>query len=97
MRAFVAATMEGLDWAVAHPDEAVALYVKRHPELDAGLLLAQWKAAMPSLAAASGGQPEGWQDAAGWTKLSDWMVQSGQIKEPVDVSAAVTDDYLPAP
>ena len=64
VRAFVAATTEGLSWAVAHPDEAVALYVKRHPELDAGLLLAQWKAATPSMAAASGGHPAGWQDVA---------------------------------
>jgi putative hydroxymethylpyrimidine transport system substrate-binding protein len=96
VRAFVAATTEGLDWAVAHPDEAVALYVKRHPELDAGLLLAQWTAAMPSMATAGGGHAAGWQDVDGWTKLNDWMVQTGLMKSPVDVSAAVTDDYLPA-
>jgi putative hydroxymethylpyrimidine transport system substrate-binding protein len=96
VRAFVAATTEGLEWAVAHPDEAVALYVKRHPELDAGLLLSQWKAATPSMAAASGGHPSGWQDAATWSQLNDWMVQTGLIKAPVDVSGAVTDDYLPS-
>ena len=96
VRAFVAATTEGLDWAVAHPDEAVALYVKRHPELDAGLLLALWTAATPSMAAASGGHAAGWQDAATWSQLNDWMVRAGLIKSPVDVSGAVTDDYLPA-
>ena len=50
VKAFVAATLQGLDWAVAHPDEAVAIYVARHPELKADLLLAQWKAAIPSMA-----------------------------------------------
>ena len=33
-RAFVQATLEGLAYAAAHPEEAVALYVKAHPELD---------------------------------------------------------------
>ena len=38
----------------------------------------------------------GWQDAATWSQLNDWMVKTGLIKKPVDVSGAVTDDYLPA-
>ena len=95
VRAFVAATMEGLDWAVAHPDEAVALYVKRHPELKSDLLLAQWKAAVPSMAA-TGEHAAGWQDTAAWSALNDWMVKSGQIKAPVDVGPVVSDSYLPA-
>jgi putative hydroxymethylpyrimidine transport system substrate-binding protein len=95
VRAFVAATTEGLNWAVAHPDEAVALYVKRHPELKSDLLLAQWKAAVPSMAA-SGEHAAGWQDTAAWSALNDWMVKSGQIKAPVDVGPVVSDSYLPA-
>ena len=95
VRAFVAATTEGLDWAVAHPDEAVALYVKRHPELKSDLLLAQWKAAVPSMAA-TGDHAAGWQDTAAWSALNDWMVKSGQIKAPVDVGPVVSDSYLPA-
>jgi len=94
VRAFVAATMQGLDWAVAHPGQAVALYVKRHPELKAGLLLAQWKAAMPSMAT-GGGHVTGWQDVAGWQALDRWMVRTRQIKAPVDVAGVVTDRYLP--
>ena len=54
VRAFVAATIAGLGYAAAHPEEAVAIYVKRHPELKAGLLLAQWKAALPSMATGRG-------------------------------------------
>ena len=61
---------------MAHPEEAVDLYVQRHPELEKDLLLAQWKAAMPSMATA-GGQPAGWQDPAVWRTLDDWMVRPG--------------------
>ncbi len=93
VRAVVAATMAGLAYAVAHPEEAVDIYVKRHPELKKALLLAQWKAALPSMAAAAE-HPAGWQDVQAWRALGDWMVHSGQLKEPVDVTAAVSNDYL---
>jgi ABC-type nitrate/sulfonate/bicarbonate transport system substrate-binding protein len=94
VRAFVAATMAGLEYAVAHPDEAVDIYVARHPELDRGLLLAQWKAAIPSMAVA-GEHPAGWQDALTWSALDDWMVQTQQLKQPVDAASAISNDYLP--
>jgi len=94
VRAFVAATMAGLEYAVAHPEEAVDIYVARHPELDRDLLLAQWKAASPSMAVA-GEHPAGWQDAQAWNALGDWMVQSDQLKQPVDAAGAISNDYLP--
>jgi putative hydroxymethylpyrimidine transport system substrate-binding protein len=96
VRAFVAATTEGLSWAVAHPEEAVGVYVKRHPELRSDLLLAQWKAAIPSLAVAAGGHPAGWQDLSSWRALDTWMVKTGQIAGPADVPAVVSNAYLPS-
>ena len=95
VEAFVAATLEGLDWAVAHPDEAVAIYVARHPELKADLLLAQWKAAIPSMASGTG-SVSGLQEVAAWDRLSEWMVTTGQLEESADVAATVSNDYLPA-
>ena len=95
VRAFVAATMAGLEYAVAHPEEAVDVYVARHPELDRDLLLAEWAAATPSMAVA-GEHPAGWQDAQAWSQLGEWMVQSAQLKQPVDTAAAMSNDYLPS-
>ena len=95
VKAFVAATLQGLDWAVAHPDEAVAIYVARHPELKADLLLAQWKAAIPSMASRAG-VVSGLQDISAWGQLSDWMVKTGQLTKSADVAGTVSNDYLPA-
>jgi ABC-type nitrate/sulfonate/bicarbonate transport system substrate-binding protein len=95
VRAFVAATMQGLQYAVAHPEEAVAIYVARHPELKQDLLLAQWRAALPSMAVA-GAQPAGWQDPQSWRSLAAWMKQTGQLSKSVDVQAAADNQYLPA-
>ena len=80
---------------MAHPDEAVAIYVARHPELKADLLLAQWKAAIPSMASGAG-SASGLQDVAAWDRLNEWMVTTGQLEKSADVAGTVSNDYLPA-
>jgi putative hydroxymethylpyrimidine transport system substrate-binding protein len=94
-RAFVAATLAGLEYAVQNPEEAVDIYVARHPELKRDLLLAQWEAAIPSMATA-GTQPAGYQDPAAWGELNDWLVEVGLLTTAVDVTSATTNEYLPA-
>lgn len=96
VRAFVKATLAGLDYAAQHPDEAVSLYVARHPELKKDLLLAQWKAALPSMAT-TGTQPAGWQDPRAWSALDDWLVRVKLLDQRVDLTSSVDDRYLPAP
>jgi putative hydroxymethylpyrimidine transport system substrate-binding protein len=93
-RAFVRATFQGLEYAAAHPEEAVALYVKTHPELDPALLLAQWTAAIPFLARSADGRLTGWQDLDAWEGLNVWMDSVGLISGPFDLGAAITNDYL---
>jgi ABC-type nitrate/sulfonate/bicarbonate transport system substrate-binding protein len=94
-RAFLAATLEGLVYSAAHPEEAVSLYTNAHPELDPQLLLAQWKAAIPHLAL-DAGRPAGWQDVEAWGALNSWMKTVGLLKETQDLGLAVTNDYLEA-
>jgi len=96
VRAFVLATLEGLAYAAAHPQEAVDLYATRHPELKKDLLLAQWKAALPSMAVA-GAHAAGWQDPASWTALDAWLTKAGVLTKQVDAAGAMTNQYLPAP
>ncbi len=96
VRAFVKATLAGLDYAAQHPEEAVDLYVARHPELEKDLLLAQWEAALPSMATA-GAHPAGWQDPTAWSALDDWLVRVKLLTHRVDLTSSVDDGYLPAP
>ena len=96
VRAFVRATLEGLAYAAAHPQEAADLYASRHPELKKGLLLAQWRAALPSMALA-GVHAAGWQDPASWTALGQWLTKEGVLTKHVDTAKAMTNQYLPAP
>jgi ABC-type nitrate/sulfonate/bicarbonate transport system substrate-binding protein len=96
VRAFVRATLQGLAYAAAHPQEAVGLYASRHPELKKELLLAQWKAALPSMAVA-GAHPAGWQDPASWTALDRWLTKAGVLTKRVDAAGVMTNQYLPVP
>ncbi len=95
VRAFLAATLVGLEYAATHPEEAVDIYVAAHPEFDRATLLAQWEATIPSLALAPGGGSAGAQDEAAWQVLHDWMIEAGLLAAPLDVASALTNDYLP--
>jgi len=95
VRAFVAATLAGLDYAATHPEEAVDIYISAHPELDRDTLLAQWEATIPSLALASPGGSAGGQDVSAWQVLHDWMIDVGLLAAPVDVAPALTNEFLP--
>jgi ABC-type nitrate/sulfonate/bicarbonate transport system substrate-binding protein len=97
VRAFVAAVLRGLEFAAAHPEQAVDLYVARHPELDPKLLLPQWQAAVTSMATAGDGRPAGWQDGAAWDALGAWMVEAGLLERAPATAAAWSNDYLPRP
>lgn len=92
--AFLRATLAGLAWAAAHPEEAVDLYVAAHPELKKELLLPQWRAAVPDMTAPAEDRPAGWQEPAAWDRLNAWLVKVRLLKKPVDVGAATSNDYL---
>jgi ABC-type nitrate/sulfonate/bicarbonate transport system substrate-binding protein len=94
VKSFLRATLKGLDYAVANPQEAAKLYSQAHPELKEELLLAQWNAAAPDLTAASNGNPAGWQDVATWQSLAAWMTDAGLLTKPVDPAQAVSNEYL---
>jgi putative hydroxymethylpyrimidine transport system substrate-binding protein len=97
VRAFVAATLAGLEYAAGHPREAVSLYVGRHPELQEGLLLAQWKAALPFMATATGAAPAGYQDEQSWSALESWLVRTRLLSRRVALGRVVSNQYLPTP
>ena len=88
--------MEGLDWAVAHPEEAVAIYVERHPELEARSAAGAVEGGDPVDGVAAGERRAGLQDVAelasaaatGWSRPAS-------SSRAWTCTAAVTNDYLP--
>jgi ABC-type nitrate/sulfonate/bicarbonate transport system substrate-binding protein len=94
VKSFLRATLKGLDYAIANPEEAAGIYSEAHPELGEDLLLAQWKAAVPSLTVAGEDGPAGWQDVAVWQSLAQWMTEAGLLTKPADPAQVVDNGYL---
>jgi NitT/TauT family transport system substrate-binding protein len=90
VKGFTSATLKGMDYAVAHPDEAVDILVKAVPELKANVEAAKWNAMIP---ATKGSGPTGSLNHAKWQALNDLLKSYDVIEQNVDLSGALKDEY----
>ncbi len=93
VRRLVRGTLRGLEYTLAHPDEAFAIARKAVPEitdkdapiqravLDASLAL--WRTDQPGVS-----DPQGWADSA------KFMLDTGLISSPVDVTKLYTNEFV---
>jgi len=92
VRKFVAATLKGWSYAVAHPEEAAQATVKFGDKLTYGHELAMMKASVPLLQPDAA--PIGSMTAADWQALHDLLMQGGFIKTPLKLDSAYTTRFL---
>ncbi|KXV35801.1 hypothetical protein AD940_01515 [Gluconobacter thailandicus] len=92
-RAWLAATREGLLWAMAHPTEAAALFSKIYPEVDSPLYdKAGWAAAVPYF---GNNDTALSQTSQSWSELASEMHRIGLISKIRPLSSYYTNDFLP--
>lgn len=94
VKAFMKATSEGYEYAIAHPEESAGILSKAVPDLDPKLVLASQKWLSPRYQddAARWGE----QKAEVWKNYADWMYGLKLLDQPLDASKAFTNDFLPA-
>jgi putative hydroxymethylpyrimidine transport system substrate-binding protein len=95
-RRFLRAWRKGLDWAVANQADAIKGLLGHVPELneaEAGANLAEIARISQSPDTQSHGL--GWQDVNVWAAQEEFMRAHGLIEAEVDVTKAVSNDYLP--
>lgn len=99
IRALVAATLQGVDYTLAHPDQAFAICKKYVPGLDdptkAAAAQAELTATLPLWKTPSGAKP-GYTSAAAWQQMASLLQTQGQLSGSVNVSDVFSNDYLPA-
>jgi NitT/TauT family transport system substrate-binding protein len=93
IKAVIAATLKGLDYVNAHPEEAVNLSKKYVPDLNETDALSVLKATIPLWQ--QQGQA-GHTDPQAWQQMADFLQQMGLLSGQVDVGKAFSNDYLPA-
>ncbi len=93
VKAFLAATAKGYQYAIDKPEEAAAILSKAVPDLDPKLVLASQKWLSPKYKddAARWGE----QKAEVWQNYADWMYGLKLLDKPLDAASAFTNDYLP--
>jgi len=96
VRAAVKATLQGLTYAIAHPQEALSISTHYVPGLDAAAqqadALAVLQASIPLWQ--STGKP-GYNDPQTWQAMESFLQAQGQLAGPVDAKAAYSNAYLP--
>lgn len=94
VRAMVQATIKGIDYTIAHPDEAYEIskkYVENLAQADTAVQkqvlstsIDFWKAAQT-----------GYSDPKAWENMQNILLDMKLLKQPLDLSKAFTNDYLP--
>jgi len=92
-RAWLAATIEALDWSVSHPSEAAKLFAETYPLVDSPLYDdVGWAATLPYL----GHRGEFLhQTAASWADLAAGMQRAGLISKVMPLSTYYSNAYQP--
>jgi ABC-type nitrate/sulfonate/bicarbonate transport system substrate-binding protein len=88
---FNAATLKGMDYAVAHPGEAVDILVQGAPELKANIETEKWKEMIPATSSRSA--PPGGLDRTKWEALNELLKTYDVIEAKVDLNAVLKSEY----
>ena len=95
-RKYLRAWTKGLDWAIHNQKQAVDLLRKRYPEINEAEGLANL-AEISRISQSDDTRTHGlgWQDPSVWQAQEAFMREAGLITNKVDVSKAMSNDYLP--
>jgi NitT/TauT family transport system substrate-binding protein len=97
VKAFIAATLKGVDYVIANPEKAVSLSKTYVPGLDdsvkAADALSVLKATLPFWQHASGSK-HGYSDPAKWQAMANFMSGQGLVTDSVDGVKAIDNSFL---
>ncbi|MGZ6388804.1 MAG: ABC transporter substrate-binding protein [Ktedonobacterales bacterium] len=99
IKALVQATLRGLEYTLAHPTEA--FNISKNGNFVPGLADPKTAATQTAVLQATlplwqqGAKP-GYNDPAAWQSMASFLQAQGQLTGAVDVTKAISNDYLPA-
>jgi NitT/TauT family transport system substrate-binding protein len=94
VKAFVKATFKGTEFALQHPDQAVAMLVAGAPELKSETEAAKWQATIPATtSAATKKDGLGVLDRPKWEHLNELLKDYAVIDNKVDLDSVLKNDF----
>ena len=101
VRRFVKATLESIQWAAKHPQEAVDELRKSNPQLNKDRALAEFRSilevSIPRGASAADPMQLGWVDKKKMVHTIELVRESYGLKETIDPEVIYTDAYVAQP
>ncbi len=94
VRRMVRATLRGIDYTIAHPDEAYEISKKFVENLDKADEAVQ-KEVLKASAALWQGDRLGYSEPQAWENMQNILLQMGLLKSPLDLSQAYTNEFVP--
>jgi NitT/TauT family transport system substrate-binding protein len=91
---FVKALSKGWEYTIAHPEEAIDIFVKHYPEMDKATYLDNLKALSPLLEnEVTKEHCFGYQTQERWEYLQNMLYDVKVIENKIDLSTVYTNDY----
>jgi len=95
-RRFMRGWAKGIEWTRKNQTEAVDMLIKRYSAVERGPALGVWKVLEDIVVSdETKAHGTGWQDPEVWRKQAKFMLEQKLIPAAVDVSKAMTNEYLP--
>lgn len=94
VRKMIGATLKGIEYASAHPDEAYQISEKYVTNLSTGDQQTQMQVLLNSIDQWKTNTP-GFTDPKAWENMQSVLLKMGLISSPLDLPAAYSNDYLP--
>lgn len=93
IRRFMRGLTKGLDYTIAHPQEALAILLEQNPDLRPELASRALEALIPLM---KNTVPKlGWQTEERWNALQEYMYTHKLLRKKTPVKAMFTNEFLP--
>ena len=97
-KAFLAATMKGLKWAIENEDAAAAIFANLHPESQKDIDKIQWQHLAPLFCdPVNAAKGFGYNNLDTWNQVLKMYEDEKLIKSTFPIEELVTNDYVPSP
>ncbi|MDB5052999.1 MAG: putative thiamine biosynthesis protein [Bacilli bacterium] len=94
VKAFVAATAKGYQYAIKNPEKAADMLIKAVPDINKELVIASQKWLSPRYQADAPRWGE--QKKTVWDNYADWLTEHKLLEKKLDSDAAFTNQFIPA-
>jgi putative hydroxymethylpyrimidine transport system substrate-binding protein len=95
IRRFMRALGQGTQALRRDPSSGVDPLLRANRDLEPRLQTASVKATLPAFFPSDPSKPVGWMDVAEWNRYATWMSRHRLLRDPADVSRALTNEFLP--